>query len=501
MTTELPASLAKVRDEIRDVAIEYGLDFFEVIYEMLDFDQMNQVAAYSGFPNRYPHWSFGMEYERLKKSYAYGLHRIYEMVINNDPCYAYLLVSNEPVDQKLVMAHAYAHSDFFKNNLWFGHTNRKMMDEMANHATRVRRYMDRFGEDVVEDFIDVCLSIDNLIDPHLPGIRRRPHPESEEEHEAGRVDGKRRPGELPAKDYMDPFINPPEVLAEQARRLREAQESRKKRFPADPERDVMLFLLEHAPLDTWQQDVLAIIREEAYYFLPQRQTKILNEGWAAFWHSTIMTQSGVMTEAEVIDYADHHSGTVAMHPGRLNPYKLGLELFRDIEERWDKGRFGPEYEQCDDLQARANWDQKLGLGREKIFEVRRIYSDVGFIDTFLTEEFARRHLLFTYGYNQRRGQFEIESREFEEIKKKLLFSLTNSGQPIIWVRDANLDNRGELLLWHQHEGIDLKLDYARDTLQNIHKIWDRPVHIDTVIDDTPQRLTFDGRDHRTRKLS
>lgn len=498
MTAELPASLAKVRDEIREVAIDYGLDFFEVIFEVLDFDQMNQVAAYGGFPNRYPHWSFGMEYERLKKSYAYGLHRIYEMVINNDPCYAYLLVSNEPVDQKLVMAHVYAHSDFFKNNLWFAHTNRKMMDEMANHATRIRRYMDRYGEDEVEDFIDICLSIDNLIDPYQPGSRPRPRPELEEETEPEAP--QRRPGELPAKDYMDPFINPPEVLAAEAKRLREEEQARKKRFPAQPERDVMLFLLEHAPLDTWQQDILAIIREEAYYFLPQRQTKILNEGFASYWHSTIMTQSGVMTEAEVVDYADHHSGTVAMHPGRLNPYKLGLELLRDIEERWDKGRFGPEYEACDDREAKANWDLQLGLGRQKIFEVRRIYNDVGFIDTFLTEEFARRHLLFTYAYNQRRGQFEIESREFEDIKKKLLFSLTNNGQPIIRVEDANYRNRGELLLRHQHEGYDLKLDYARDTLENIYRIWDRPVHIDTVVGDTPQRLTFDGRDHRARKL-
>ena len=500
MPTSLPANLAEIRDEIRAIAIDYGLDFFEVIYEMLDFDQMNQVAAYGGFPTRYPHWSFGMEYERLKKSYAYGLHRIYEMVINNDPCYAYLLVSNEPVDQKLVMAHVYAHSDFFKNNLWFAHTNRKMMDEMANHGTRIRRYMDKHGEDEVEDFIDVCLSIEKLIDPHLPGIRRRHRPEPEEENEES-SDAQHRPGELPAKEYMEPFINPPAVLAAEAERRRQEKETQKRSFPAHPELDVMLFLLEHAPLETWQQDVLAIIREEAYYFLPQKQTKIMNEGFASYWHSKIMTESGVMTDAEVIDYADHHSGTVAMQPGRLNPYKLGLELFRDIEKRWNKGCFGVEYEQCDDMQAKNDWDLELGLGRQKIFEVRRIYNDVGFIDTFLTEDFARRHQLFTFGYNERRGQYEIESREFEKIKKKLLFSLTNSGQPIIRVQNANLDNRGELLLTHQYEGIDLKTDYARDTLENIYKIWSRPVHIDTVIDDSPRRLTFDGRDHRIRKLS
>ena len=114
-------------------------------FEMLDVDHMNQVAAYCGFPQRYPHWRFGMEYERLQRSHRYGLGKIYEMVINNDPCYAYLLNDNAVVDQKTVMAHVYGHCDFFKNNFAFAHTNRKMMDKMANHGTRVRRYIDRYG--------------------------------------------------------------------------------------------------------------------------------------------------------------------------------------------------------------------------------------------------------------------------------------------------------------------------------------------------------------------
>ena len=132
--------------------------------------------------------------------------------------------------------------------------------------------------------------------------------------------------------------------------------------------------------------MLAIIREEAYYFAPQGQTKIMNEGWASYWHSTIMTQK-TLHPSELVDYADHHSGTMATQPGRLNPYKLGIELFRDIEERWNKGQFGPEWEECDDLDARQKWDKQLGLGRQKIFEVRRIHNDVTFIDTFLTRGF------------------------------------------------------------------------------------------------------------------
>ena len=155
-------------------ARNYGLDFFPTIFEVVDADELNAIASFGGFPTRYPHWRFGMEYEQLSKGYTYGLQKIYEMVINNNPCYAYLMRSNALVDQKLVMAHVYGHCDFFKNNYWFSQTNRKMMDEMANHGNRIRRYMDRFGVDEVEAFIDACLSIEDLIDIHSPFIQPRP---------------------------------------------------------------------------------------------------------------------------------------------------------------------------------------------------------------------------------------------------------------------------------------------------------------------------------------
>ena len=155
---------------------------------------------------------------------------------------------------------------------------------------------------------------------------------------------------------MDGYVNPPEFLKEQAKR-QEAERQKARQFPEQPERDVLLFLLEHAPLKPWQRDVLGIVREEAYYFAPQGQTKIMNEGWASFWHSTIMT-TRTLDPSELVDYADHHSGTMATQPGRLNPYKLGIELLRDIEERWDKGQFGPEWEECDDYEARRRWDRQ-----------------------------------------------------------------------------------------------------------------------------------------------
>jgi len=492
----LPPELSAIKTEIISYAREYGLDFFDTVFELLDYEQINQVASYDGFPSRYPHWRFGMEYLRMSKSYSYGLHRIYEMVINNDPSYAYLLTSNKTVDQKTVMAHVYGHVDFFKNNMWFAHTNRKMMNEMANHGTRIRRYVDRFGYEAVEQFLDVCLSLDNLIDLHSAGIRR--HAERTPKLAGDQGTDQVTSAKLPSKPYMDDYINPPEFLEVQRKKLSEEQ-ARQKHVPEEPERDVLLFLLNHAPLEEWQSDVMAIVREEAYYFAPQGQTKIMNEGWASYWHSKIMTERALKPD-ELVDYADHHAGILASSPGHLNPYKLGLELWRDIKERWDKGQFGAEWDDCQDEAARRNWDRKLGLGLQKIFEVRRIYNDVGFIDAFLTPEFARRHNLFTYKYDPATNEYVIDSRDFLAIKQQLLFQLTNFGQPIISVQDANYANRGELYLRHQHEGVDLRLDWARDTLANLQVVWSRPVHLETQIEGVPKLLSYDGEEQSEKKL-
>src|ERR1700678_3294216 len=252
-----------------------------------------------------------MEYDQLSKGYEYGLSKIYELVINNNPTYAYLLEANADVDQKLVMAHVFGHGDFFKNNYMFSHTNRRMMDEMANHATRVRRFIDRYGVDQVEDYIDRCLSLENLIDYHAPFIQRKPKALTDEEREARQGPVEVR-GIQTNREYMRDFLNPKEFMENERKRL-------------EAERD-----------------------------------------------------------SEIIDYADHHSGAMGVRPGALNPYKLGIELFRDIEDRWNKGRFGKEYDEAKNLGERQKWDKGLGLGREKIFEVRRVYNDVNFIDEFMT---------------------------------------------------------------------------------------------------------------------
>jgi stage V sporulation protein R len=479
-STDLNPELLAHMQAIKAKAMEYGLDFYEVVFEVLDFETMNQIASYGGFPTRYPHWKWGMEYEGLSKRDAYGLGRIYEMVINNDPCYAYLQESNAVTDQKLVMAHVYGHADFFKNNFWFSKTNRKMMDEMANHATRVRRHIERQGQATVERFIDACLTIEHLIDPHSVFVRRE-DADGGKQRRAESDEGF-TPDKLPAKEYMDPFINPSEELTRQRKAFEDKRKAEKGRFPVEPTRDVLLFLLRHAKLEEWQQDILSIIRDEAYYYAPQAMTKIMNEGWATYWHSKLMTQH-FLEAKEIIHYADQHSGVVHMAPGGFNPYKIGIEMFKDIERRWDTGQHGPEWDRLEGIGAKERFDDKSMKGRKKIFEVRRIYNDVNFIDEFLTPEFVERHKMYQCRTDPATGETKIVSRDFGRIKQTLLYRISNMGQPFMYVVDGNYLNRGELFLAHQFSGLEVDAARAARVLQNLRLLWGRPVHLQTRIND------------------
>ncbi|MBL1218607.1 MAG: SpoVR family protein [Planctomycetes bacterium] len=505
-STELSPEMKEAQAEVIERAQSYGLDFFETIFEVVDYDTMNLLAAYGGFPIRYPHWKWGMEYEKLRKRDVYGMGRIYEMVINNDPCYAYLQESNSIMDQKLVMAHVYAHCDFFKCNAWFGQTQRHMMDEMANHATRIHRYAERHDATAVERFLDVCLSVEHLIDPHSMFMKREQSANGTPRTNGSNGNGQDQDADesastedcnghdfdkLPAKDYMDRYINPPELIQQKKQRQQDQAAQDKHRFPAHPSRDVLLFLLRHAPLDDWQRDILSIIREEAYYFAPQAMTKIMNEGWATYWHSKMMT-SHLLKDSEVIDYAEQHSGVVFMPPGGFNPYKIGVEVFKDIERRWDRGQHGGVWEQLEKIGERDAFDDGSMLGRKKIFEVRRIYNDVSFIEEFLTDELIDRLKLYHYRRDPRTGQNVIASRDPEVVRKTLLYRISNMGQPYIYVVDGNYANRGELYLAHQWNGLEVDASYAVEVLRGLYQLWSRPVHLQLLVNEEMSLLTFDG---------
>jgi stage V sporulation protein R len=495
-TKPISGKLLELQKEIQGYADEYGLDYFDQIFEMCDYDTINILASLGGFPNRYPHWKFGMDYDQMSKGYRFGLQKIYEMVINTDPCYAYLLEVNNWVDQKIVMAHVYGHNDFFKNNMWFSGTNRKMMDVMANHGTKIRRYMEKYGQDRVENFIDRVLSIENLLDMNqlfvTPEQNRRINDlnkQAVKEAKDGEYLNDDRSQSL--KTFMRSKARGDSQDAEAEAELN-YDVIKPEKAKAKGQRDIMKFLIDFAPVEEWEADIIGILREEAYYFLPQRMTKIMNEGWASYWHSKIMTERA-LDSSEIIDFADKHAGVMAMSKTQINPYKVGIELMRDIEYRWNTGRFGKEYNECEDMVVKQNWDLKLGKGREKIFEVRRSHNDISFIDEFLTPEFCHRQQIFTYKYNPRTGRYEIDSKDFQAIKQKMLSQLTNFGSPLIEVEDDNYQNRKELLLMHVHYGVDLDANFAHETMRNIFAIWKRPVYLQTKYEDKEVLFSFDGK--------
>jgi len=311
--SSLPRYLREEQMKVEKAARAEGLDFFPTEFEILSYDRINEIAAFGGFPTRYPHWRFGMEYERLSKSYEYGLSKIYELVINTNPSIAYLLEGNSLTDQKLVMCHVYGHVDFFKNNFSFRSTdlnslgevvgtelkrgadydpNRRWIDKLANHGSVIRRLQARQGVETVETFIDACLSLENLVDPQSMYVRRTEKSVHKNALETHTEEDPRLPQEpevprLKSKDYMENFINPGDQIDAQRERLKSEAAQAKEAYPAHPEQDVLLWLLREAPLEKWERAVLTIIREEAYYFLPQMQTKIMNEGWASYHHSLL----------------------------------------------------------------------------------------------------------------------------------------------------------------------------------------------------------------------
>ena len=496
-TKPITGDLLALKNQIEQYAIDYGLDFFPQIFEVCDYDTINILAAQGGFPNRYPHWKFGMDYDQLSKGYTYGLQKIYEMVINTNPCYAYLLQANNWVDQKIVMAHVYGHNDFFKNNAWFSNTNRNMMDVMANHGTKIRRYMDRYGADAVESFIDKVLSLENLLDINelfeTSALKRSRKELVDQERVESEDDGYLIDDRSAAlKSFMRTKAR---TSKKEEKKEEDVEENVKAERTQVSTKDVLGYLIQNAPIEEWQADVIGILREEAYYFLPQRMTKIMNEGWASYWHSTIMTQKA-LDASEIIDFADKHAGVMAMSKQNINPYKVGIELMRDIEYRWNRGMFGKDYNECPSMKDKIEWDTKLGKGKEKIFEVRKSHNDISFIDEFLTPDFCERQQMFTYKYNPRSGRFEIDSKDFKAIKQKLLSQLTNFGQPIIEVEDGNYMNRKELLLNHVHYGVDLDVSFANETLRNLFAIWRRPVNLKTKYEEKEVIFHFDGKEFR-----
>jgi stage V sporulation protein R len=448
---------------------DFGLDYYPTVVQMLTYDEISEIAAYGGFPVRYPHWRWGMEYEELQRGYEYGMHKIYEMVINTNPCYIYCLNSNTLLDHITVIAHATGHNHFFKNNLMFSPTSQNMMNELANHGTRIRRYISRWGKEKVTEFIDHIIRIDTLLDFSKAWQKREikdPVVRDSRKYLQPRrlkVDNDRL--------YMDPYVNTKQWREYENKRIEKKEASQELGIFEEPTKDIFGYIKDNAPLKPWQADIMSMIYEESLYFAPQRMTKTINEGFASWVDYNIMSKQGFIGlgqkeyDTGIIEYAAHKMGVLGGKYS-MNPYKLGYYLLESIEDRWNKGKFGTEYDDCTDIRVKEKWDKNLGLGKEKVMEVCKYYDDVTLISEFFTQDFCDEFEFFEWKHYPN-GEYRIESRDAKAIKAKLLRRHVNGGLPDIRLTDPNHRGKGQFFLQHQWDGRPLYDNYVRDTLTSL----------------------------------
>ncbi|MBI2962237.1 MAG: SpoVR family protein [Deltaproteobacteria bacterium] len=460
---------------ILEKAAEFGLDCYPQEFEICDHVQMLGYMAYSGMPSHYPHWSYGKAYEKLKTLYDYGVSGLpYEMVINSNPALAYLMRDNSLALQVLTIAHVYGHNDFFKNNFTFRNTRAEFtLSSFKAHATRVRRYVEdpSIGIDKVEPILDAAHALS------LQCRRNLAIKKLDLEADRERLIDAARPRE-------DPFYA--------LHRRRDYHEPDLRKIPPSPEEDLLLFIRDYNPfLAEWEKDLLTIVHEGAQYFLPQIETKIMNEGWASYWHREILNSLDLPQELQ-LEFLVRHNQVVRPHEGGLNPYHLGLKLWDDIRRRFDE----PTPEESQEFR------RSPGEGRRQIFEARRADRDASFLRRFLTEELMREMDLFQY---QPKGNdlviSEVADDEgWKKIKETLVKNAGMGTVPVIKVEDSGYGDNRALYLRHDHDGRDLHLEYAEKTLGYVHRLWGREVALETTIGGKRTLLVFNDQGLSTKSL-
>lgn len=470
--------------EITEVAKGFGLDFYNMRYEICPADIIYTFGAY-GMPTRFSHWSFGKTFHKMKTQYDFGLSKIYELVINSNPCYAFLLEGNSLIQNKLIVAHVLAHCDFFKNNVRFSLTNRDMVESMSATADRIHQYELIHGTDTVEKFIDSILAIQEHVDPtvikpyQLDKKRYIEMATRQQERANERDNGKATASQEAPSAYEELWSLDAEVK-EQERAQREAALQEAKRFPPRPEKDLIWFIEEYSTiLEDWQRDILTMLRDEMLYFWPQIETKIMNEGWASYWHQRIIREMNLTSE-ETIEFAKLNSSVVVPSRHSLNPYYLGLKIFEDIEKRWDN----PTEEE------KRRFGRVPGKGREKIFEVRELDSDQSFLRNYLTKNLVDE--LDLYVFEKKGPEWKITDKSWEHIRDQLVYSKVNGGFPTLHVVDGDYLGNGELFIQHQYEGDELDLKYVERTIPHVVSLWGKTVHLQTVVEGKKILFTCNG---------
>jgi len=393
--------LEKWCDIIEDTSKKSGLDFYPQEFEIVSYKDMIGYEAYLGMPSRYPHWSFGKSYDRTKSLYKYNLTGLpYEMVINSNPCLAYLMKDNTLLLQILTMAHVYGHNDFFKNNRLFkeGTKASYTLEMFKNHADMIREYINdpSIGYEEVEKVLNTAHSI---------------------RFQTNRTIGAKKTEEESKEDLID-------------------------------------FIINHSHLEEWQKNILYVVKKETAYFIPQIETKIMNEGWASYWHYKTLNKLNLSPSLH-IEFIKRHNDIITPIMGGINPYYIGFKIFEDLDKKY---------------------------GENKIFEVRALERDESFIRRYLTKELCYELNLFEYAKEQSNYVIkEIpDENGWTEIRNTLCNNCGMGAIPNIVVDDI-LKKDNTLVLKHIYDGRELNSNYMEATLKCIYSLWEYPVKLNTKI--------------------
>lgn len=479
--------------KIWGIAHEFGLDPFPTHFEMIPPTQMHEIASY-GLPHRFSHWTHGRDYRHQKTMHDYGLSRLYEVVINANPSQAYLLENNSDIENTVVMAHVLGHTDFFKNNRLFQATRRDMPHASSTYAGRIKQFEFEHGKLVVESFLDSALSIAEHVDAHNVV---RPSKDEQVAKWREEFEEEQRPRKA-ANEFADLF---PEDRAAEKKRRDDAIKQRMA-IPLHPDKDLLGFIADYgAYLKDWQREALQIVRAESLYFHPQRRTKIMNEGYASYWHKRIMQEMsnrGYLNQEEEFRWVAMHSGVVSPNPKSLNPYYFGMMMFEFIED-YNNGNLTDlerrQLERADMVVFPPFKGDYIGSpGHSKVREAMMFDDDQSFVRNHFCQVPAERMNMYVY---KEQEDYEVVNsvvaeKSWEKIRDALVRSMDNSGDPYLAVTDADYSRNGELYIKHSFEGQELDIAYLERTLPHVYNLWGRSTHLETVVKGEATRFSFDG---------
>src|SRR5512138_3333505 len=431
---------------IESLAKRLGLDYYTVDFEMAPASLMTEIAVY-GLPVRMPHWSFGVRYIHQLVRQSMGHSKIFEVMFPGDPCRAFLMDGNSTAENALVTAHVLGHADFSKNNQLFARFHEmaggNIVEHAAAHAHRIQQAIDKVGMEKVEAVLDAALALESHVD--VDGdLHRTRYPEYVPEKPAATESAfQRRFRGLPGAAEAAKAESGP-VRAQ---------------VPPHPEFDLLWFIAHYAPeLEQWERDIFLMVRSESLYFYPVFACQIMNEGWASYWHARLLREAEFLPQPLYLSAIKAHSDVVRPFASgqqtalAINPYHLGFTLWERIVE-------------------------KHGLERAR--EVRRDEDDFGFIRNWLDEELAEQSGLFVY--EARPGdEIRVATKDINAIREAILAPKFNFGAPR--VAAVELKHDGSLTLLHDHasDGRGLDVTRAKRVLDYVHRVWHRPVRLNTV---------------------